>query len=66
MGILAALANGFKAVGALFGWAQQRDTEENTPAMQSNSEASQVQAAKDRAAAEIASPDPAALEKDVS
>ena len=64
--MLSAALDIVKGLLAAVGLIRQRDTEENTHAMQSNSEASQVQAAKDRAAAEIASPDPADLEDDVS
>ena len=66
MGIIAAIGNGFKAVASFFGWRTQRDALENSPAQQSNAEAAQVQADRDKAARDIANPDQAQLDKDVS
>lgn len=44
----------------------QRDAELNTAAERSNAEAAQIQADRDRAAAEIAAPDQTALDRDVA
>lgn len=56
MGLLAAISNGLKALASVFGWAQQRDGEENSPEMQENAAAATrqkiaEQAAKDALAA---------------
>lgn len=39
MGITTAIANGLKAVAAVFGFARQRDAENNSPEMQANAAA---------------------------
>ena len=66
MGILTGIANGLKAIGALFGWAQQRDAEENTPTQQANAEAGQIQKDKTQAAQDVQNPDLTKLRDDVA
>jgi len=39
MGLLDSISNGLKAVAAVFGWAQQRDAEKNSPEMIANAHA---------------------------
>jgi len=53
MDVLAAISNGLKAVAAFFGYAQQRSSAQNTPAMQANATAKADAATADRAAGEV-------------
>lgn len=39
MGIFSLIANALKAFAGVFGWAQQRDAEKNTPEMRANAAA---------------------------
>ena len=54
MGIFASIANGLKAIAAIFGYAQQRDAEQNSATMQANAAAKTEQTMKDAAAKAIA------------
>jgi hypothetical protein len=62
----AGISNFFKAVGAFFGWAQQRDSEENSPEMRANAQAAtdaKVAADASRTVADAGKGDPDAMEK---
>ena len=65
MGILSAISNGLKAVASIFGWAKQRDSEENSPAMQTNAAAQTDATATAKAVADVNNPDQTAFEKDI-
>ena len=54
MGLFASIAAGLKAIAAIFGYAQQRDAEKNSAAMQANAAAKTEQTMKDAAAKAIA------------
>lgn len=65
MGVLTAIGNAFKAVGTIFGWAKQKDAEENTPAMQQNAAATADQKVADQANKEVGAQDQQAIDKDL-
>ncbi len=60
------ISNIFGAIKNAFGFATQRDAEKNTADQRSNAEAAQIQADKDKAAADIANKDQSNLIKDVA
>ena len=66
MGMLSAIGQGLKAIGAIFSWAQQRDAEENAPAMQANAAARADADAEAQAAKDVNAADPTGFEKDIS
>ena len=53
-------------LGEACGLIKQKDAEENTPEQQANAQAALIAADQARAAKDIANPNPADLEKDVS
>jgi hypothetical protein len=65
MGILSAISNGLKAVASIFGWAQQRDSFENTKPMQANAAAQTDATATAKAVADVNNPNAADFEKDI-
>lgn len=66
MGIWSGIVKGFQAVAAVFGWAQQRDAEENSPEMQAAAAAKTAAAAKAQANSDVTSGNLAQEQKDVS
>lgn len=64
MGILAAISNGFKAFASFMGWAQQRDAEKNSPAMQAAAAAEAQQKQEDEIVNNVAKGDLDAIRKD--
>lgn len=66
MGIVAAIANGFKAVASIFGWASKRSDLNNAPDMKANASAQTDADAKAQAAADVNTKDPTAFEKGIS
>ena len=56
----------FKAVASIFGWAQQRDAENNSPQIQANDAAKKAADAEDRITDEIAKQNIDSIRKDLA
>jgi hypothetical protein len=66
LGFIAFLKSLFGAAQAVSQEVKQRDAENNSPAMQANAAASTDASAAKQAAADVANPNPANFEKDIS
>jgi hypothetical protein len=64
MGVFEAIGNALKAIASVFGWAQQRDAEENTPALQGNAAAKTNDELLKKAEADAAAGDLDQIQKD--
>ena len=66
MSFFTIIGDTFKAIAAVFGFAKTKTDLNNTPKMEANAEAAQIQADRDKARKDMASEDQEQLNKDVA